>query len=63
LVRAHAGGGDHHENIIVHEVPLDGIRRWLDQRAAAGILIDPKVYSGLYLSSEASLSGAGADQE
>jgi ADP-ribose pyrophosphatase len=53
LVRVHAGGGDHHENIVVHEAPLDGIRQWLDQRAAAGILIDPKVYSGLYLSSEA----------
>jgi ADP-ribose pyrophosphatase len=63
LVQVPAGGGDHHENIIVHEVPLDGIRRWLDQRAAAGILIDPKVYSGLYLSSEASLSGVDADHK
>jgi ADP-ribose pyrophosphatase len=49
LVRVHAGGGDHHENIVVHEVPLAGIRQWLDERAAAGILIDPKVYAGLYL--------------
>ena len=49
LVRVHAGGGDHHENIVVHEVLLEGIRQWLDERAAIGVLIDPKVYTGLYL--------------
>jgi ADP-ribose pyrophosphatase len=49
LVRVHAGGGDHHENIVVHEVPLEGIRQWLEERAAIGVLIDPKVYAGLYL--------------
>jgi ADP-ribose pyrophosphatase len=49
LKRIHSGGGDHQENIVVHEVPLDGIRQWLDRQATAGALIDPKVYSGLYL--------------
>jgi ADP-ribose pyrophosphatase len=52
LKRIHAGGGDHHENIVVHEVPLDGIGQWLDERARAGIMIDPKVYAGLYLACE-----------
>jgi ADP-ribose pyrophosphatase len=52
LVRVHSGGGVHHENIVVHEVPLGRIRHWLDERARAGILIDPKVYAGLYLARE-----------
>jgi ADP-ribose pyrophosphatase len=49
LQRVGAGGGDHHENIVVHEVSLDTAPQWLAERAAAGVLIDPKVYAGLYL--------------
>ena len=49
LKRVGAGGGDHQENIVVHEVPLDAIRQWLAERAAGGILIDPKVYAGLFM--------------
>jgi ADP-ribose pyrophosphatase len=53
LVRVGDGGGDHHENITVHEVPIDSARAWLADRSAAGLLIDPKIYAGLYLVGEA----------
>jgi ADP-ribose pyrophosphatase len=49
LKRVGAGGGDQHENIVVHEVSLDVVPDWLAERAAAGVLIDPKVYAGLFL--------------
>src|SRR5688572_17997753 len=48
LKRVHAGGGVGHENITVHEVPLSEVHDWLAARADAGLLIDPKVYAGLY---------------
>lgn len=43
------GGGDHTEDIVVHEVPLSEVRSWLERRRAAGNVIDLKVYAGLYL--------------
>jgi ADP-ribose pyrophosphatase len=43
-----AGGGDEHEEIQVHVVPLDGAAAWLDERRKEGVLVDPKVYAGLY---------------
>jgi ADP-ribose pyrophosphatase len=49
LTRVGAGGGDHQESIVVHEVPLNNVRQWLAERAAAGLLIDPKVYAGLFM--------------
>ncbi|HEV2971861.1 MAG TPA: NUDIX hydrolase [Pirellulales bacterium] len=49
LKKIHEGGGDPHEKIIVHEPPLDGLDQWLRERAAAGALIDPKIFAGLYL--------------
>lgn len=48
LRRVGQGGGVANENITVHEVPLAGITTWLEARAQAGVLIDPKVYSGLF---------------
>ena len=42
------GGGVEHENITVHEVRLSEAADWLQQAAADGRLIDPKVYTGLY---------------
>jgi ADP-ribose pyrophosphatase len=48
LTRVHAGGGVAHEDITVHEVPLAEVDHWLEARAKAGVLIDPKVYAGLY---------------
>jgi len=48
LKRLHAGGGVGHENITVHEVPLNEVHEWLAAKANAGLLIEPKVYAGLY---------------
>ena len=48
LHRVGAGGGVAHEDITVHEVPLTDIDSWLEVKAKAGCLIDPKVYAGLY---------------
>ena len=42
------GGGVGHEEITVHEVPLDSAHEWLEVKAREGLLIDPKVYAGLY---------------
>lgn len=48
LQRAGTGGGVAHEEITVHEVPLAEIDGWLEDKAKAGVLIDPKIYAGLY---------------
>ena len=52
LRRLHDGGGVHLESIVVHEVPLDSAAQWLARRAAEGMLIDPKIYTGLYFLSK-----------
>jgi ADP-ribose pyrophosphatase len=48
LRRINAGLGDGHEQIQVHEVPLASIEQWLEDKLNASVLIDPKVYAGLY---------------
>ncbi len=48
LTRIHEGGGDEHEDITVHEAPLENIRDWLAAREREGKLIDPKIWTGLY---------------
>ncbi len=48
LRRVSAGGGVAHEDITVHEVSLREIDVWLEAKAKAGCLVDPKVYAGLY---------------
>jgi ADP-ribose pyrophosphatase len=48
LHRTGKGGGVAHENIIVHEIPLLEVASWLEAKAKTGILIDPKVYAGLF---------------
>ncbi|MGC3961048.1 MAG: nucleoside 2-deoxyribosyltransferase domain-containing protein [Verrucomicrobiota bacterium] len=52
LRRVGAGGGVAHEDITVHEVALSEIDSWLEAKAKAGVLIDPKVYAGLYFISK-----------
>ncbi len=47
------GGGDGTEDIIVHAVPLATIHDWVRERTAAGMLVDPKLYAGLYLLEQA----------
>lgn len=48
LRKVGAGGGVHNESIIVHEAALAEIQSWLDAKAKAGYVIDPKVFTGLY---------------
>jgi len=43
-----AGGGVAGEAITVHAVPLATVPAWLTQRAAAGALIDHKIYAALW---------------
>lgn len=43
------GGGDEMENIIVHEVPVDQADEWLMAMEKKGKMIDPKVFTALYL--------------
>jgi ADP-ribose pyrophosphatase len=42
------GGGDDHEDIQIHKVPLARMQEWLAERVGQGVLVDPKVYVGLY---------------
>jgi ADP-ribose pyrophosphatase len=48
LAKVGPGGGDEHEDITVHEIPLREIDDWMRGQAEAGRLIDPKIYAGLY---------------
>ena len=48
LQRVGLGGGVAHEDIVVHEVPLAEVHAWLNAKAKSGVLIDVKVYAGLY---------------
>ncbi|HEX6739175.1 MAG TPA: NUDIX hydrolase [Vicinamibacteria bacterium] len=49
LRRTGRGGGDAHEDIEVHAVPVAGLRDWLRAREGDGRLVDPKVFAGLAL--------------
>lgn len=49
LVREHQGGGVGGENIIVHQVPLAGLRAWFAEQEAAGKLVDFKIHAALWL--------------
>jgi len=46
-----AGGGVEGEQITVHAVPMREIRAWLESQQEAGMLIDVKVWAGLYFAS------------
>jgi ADP-ribose pyrophosphatase len=52
LRRAGKGGGVANENIEVHEIPRTEIVNWLAMKAKTGVLIDPKVYAGLFFISQ-----------
>ena len=49
LTRVGEGGGDDTEDIIVHEVPLEGLEDFLAVQSSRGLGIDPKIFAGLYL--------------
>lgn len=48
LKKVSKGGGDKTESIIVHEINLNEVDRWLKEEEKKGKLVDPKVYAGLY---------------
>jgi ADP-ribose pyrophosphatase len=48
LVKRNGGGGVGGERIIVHDVPLDRAHEWLLEQSRKGLLIDAKVWAGLY---------------
>jgi ADP-ribose pyrophosphatase len=48
LRRVGRGGGVGHEDIKVHEVPLAEVDAWLAGKAKGRLLVDPKIYAGLY---------------
>jgi ADP-ribose pyrophosphatase len=48
-VRKHGeGGGVAGEDITVHTVPRAALEKWLHDREAAGVLVDLKLWGGLY---------------
>ena len=55
LHRIGKGGGVAHEDITVHEIPLADVEKWLEAKAKTGVLIDPKVYAGLFFITPARL--------
>jgi ADP-ribose pyrophosphatase len=48
LKRIGPGGGDGNEDITVHHVPIETAVEWLEARQAEGIMLDPKIYAGLF---------------
>ncbi len=42
------GGGNNDEKIVVHEVPLPEVRGWLKRKEQEGVIVDPRIYAGLY---------------
>ncbi len=49
VVRVSGGGGDGHEQIVVHEVPVSGLPDWLAAQEARGALVDFKIHAAMYL--------------
>lgn len=43
-----SGGGVDNEKITVHRVPLTSAVEWLEERAKSGVLVDLKIYTGLF---------------
>jgi ADP-ribose pyrophosphatase len=46
------GGGVEGEDIRVHEVALKSVPAWLRKKQREGLLVDPKVFAGLYFASQ-----------
>lgn len=49
LKKVSQGGGDEHEQIIVHEVPLNLLATWLFEKHREGFGIDPKILAAAWL--------------
>lgn len=48
LERVGPGGGDEHEDIQVHVVPLKECHAFVKEKVRQGCLADPKLFAGLY---------------
>ena len=48
LEKVASGGGDRHEDIFVHEIPLTESLSRLKRIQKEGVLVDPKVYAALF---------------
>lgn len=48
LNRVHDGGGDRHEDIDLHAIPLAKVPAWLETKARDGIYVEPRIYAGLF---------------
>jgi ADP-ribose pyrophosphatase len=48
LERVGPGGGDGSEDITVHHLPLGNAVEWLKAREAEGLMIDHKIFAGLF---------------
>ena len=60
LERVGPGGGDANEDITVHLVPLDNAPQWLEAKRAEGIMLDPKIFAGLFWATSRSSSAGSA---
>lgn len=49
LTKVGPGGGDHTEDIEVHEVPRAELATFLATKRREGLLVDYKIFAGLYL--------------
>lgn len=49
LTQEHEGGGDEHEDIVVHAVPINHAAGWLEAQVQAGKVVDVKVYLAVEL--------------
>lgn len=54
LERVGTGGGNGDENITVHHVPLENAPEWLSARMTEGVMVDPKIYAGLFWAAQRS---------
>jgi ADP-ribose pyrophosphatase len=59
LRRVGLGGGEGTESIQIHEIPLSAVDQWLQEKQGQGVLIDPKVYAGLYFALSPGAKHAG----
>lgn len=48
LTKVGEGGGVDDEDIVTHVVPFDEVHEWLEVQQARGVLVDPKLYMGLW---------------
>lgn len=48
LTKKSDGGGDDTESIVVHEIPLAEAEEWIFKKQREGLVVDPKVFVGLY---------------